>query len=134
MKWWYAPIAPLLPSAAYLGLLEALYCWYEAGLVDSGTGLWLGGMLVALLSVPGEAVGGYEHTQYWVHRLGYSNESLSNFDRRYVEFHVPIFTTAALIYVAFTLAFIVVTLLAGRANRSGRDANPSIEGTQQQRA
>ncbi len=103
-------IGPLAPAVAYLALVESLYRWYESGLESSGTGMWLGGMLVALLSFPGDELGGYAHVQYWVNRLGLSDQPLSNYDRRFVEFHVPIFTTAALVYAVALLGLSVVLL------------------------
>ena len=119
MRWFYVPVVALVPTLGYLALLEALYRWYEYGLRESGIGMVVGGMLVAILSIPGDAIGGYEHTLYWVERLGYASQTSSDASRRYVENHVPIFATAGLIYVTAVLALLVISLVASFGRRHG---------------
>jgi hypothetical protein len=114
-----ALLGALAAGILYLGVAEVLYRWYEARLVDHGFGLVIAGVLLTLMALPGRAIGGYEHTAFWVDTLGYADQSHADFARRYVEFHVPIVTSAiavsVVIFVSLAIFIFVGSVMDRRA-------------------
>jgi hypothetical protein len=120
MKWWYGPVFAILPPLGYLAIVEALYRWLEAESASPGTGWVLGRIVITGLIIPGYIFGefcGEEYHQYWVQHLSYAYELLGKVDRKYVEWQVPVFTTAALIYIVGAIGFIFITYLAKKTSR-----------------
>lgn len=115
--WRNITLLPAALSVAYLVPLELLYFWFEKDLPTSGTGMWLGGVLLSLLSLPGWAIGGHRHTNFWVQYLGYGETPMTDFHRRAIGSQVPIITTAVLIYFVLVAAILLVSFVSERKLR-----------------
>jgi len=112
-------IGALSATVLYLGVAELIYHWYEVSLSDRSDGLVVAGLLLALISLPGHFIGGYGHTEFWINYFGHSHQTSADYARRYIEFHVPMFTTAALLFVVMSSVLVIFVITGSVMNRHG---------------
>jgi hypothetical protein len=119
MKWRFVILGALGPSIAYLLLAECMYQLWERGAASPSAPTFIeivGGLIGGLLTAPGTSMGSYEIGQYLISFFGYGQEPPFSYHRRWFDFHVPMFLTAAALFAVSLAAFTVLRVTRLRKN------------------
>jgi hypothetical protein len=113
MKWRFVILAALGPVLGYVLISESMYQLWERGAASPSAPSFIeivGGLIGALLTAPGTSMGSYEIGQHLISFFGYEHEPAFSYHRRWFDFHVPMFLTAAALFGA-SLAILTVVRL-----------------------